>query len=378
MKRKVLIGYAENGSGHKSAAQYIKNFFEDKNKFDIKVINLTEFYKSNNKLVSSIHNHAIKSDFLFSLFYGLSNNRIASKGNEKLCVKTFDSENLRNVFKEFNPDIVISTHFFVSYMASFYNKENIINSKIMTVITDFVYHEAWTANYSSVDYFIVRNEIVKNELISHNVPSEKIFALGNPANCKASIKLDDKDFVLKKYSLLGFKPIYLFFGGGSVGHDYTFEYFKAVVKKRHPIDIIFVSGKNKDLKIKCENFILKNDIKNVLVLGFTKDVFNLLNIADVVITKPGSSTLNECIEMKKPCILIPGVDVSEKYNAKFMTKNHYASKVKSPSGLSRKVRLSLDYPFIINSMRNRLNKISSDNSCKKIFDLVVNELSKKS
>ena len=87
--------------------------------------------------------------------------------------------------------------------------------------------------------------------------------------------------------------------------------------------------------------------------------------------------MSECIDMKKPCILIPGVEIQEKYNAKFMIKNHYASKVNSPSGLARKVKLFLEYSFISNSMRNRLNKINSNNSCKKIYDFVDKVLKEK-
>jgi len=377
MRKRVLIGYADNGSGHKSASQYIKNYFEDKKKYDVMVINLSDYINVNYKLGSVIFNHASKNDFLFRLFFEISNSKITSKKYEKLCIKAYDSQELRKVIRDFNPDFIVSTHYFFSYLASFYNKTNVVNSYIMTVISDFSYHKAWISNSEDVDFFVVKNEMEKNVLVSYYVPSEKIFAFGSPVNVSSNLDIDDRDFSLKKYSLSGKKPIYLFFGGGTKGYDYVFDYFKSLIKRHLPLDIIFVAGKNKSLKIKCENYILKNDIKNVIVLGFSKDIYNLYSISDIVITKPGSSTLGECIDMKKPCILIPGVEIQEKYNAKFMVKNHYASKVNSPSGLAKKVKLFLNYPFIVNSMRNRLNKINSDNSCKKIYEFVDKILKEK-
>ena len=105
------------------------------------------------------------------------------------------------------------------------------------------------------------------------------------------------------------------------GHSYTYEYFKALTKKEFNINIIFVSGKNKELKDKCEEYIFENNIKNVLILGYIKDLYNLYNISDVIITKPGTSTLIECMNFKKPTILLPGVSIDENKNLKFSKKS---------------------------------------------------------
>jgi len=377
MKKRILIGYASYGNGHKAVAEYVKSYFDSKDKYEIKIIDLIDYSNKLGKFGYKVFDKANKSEFLFSMFYGLLNNKLSGIGNEKLCIKCFDTPKLRKEIQDFNPDFIISTHYYASYISSFYNKEGIINSKIMTIMTDFAHHEWWTTNHESVDYFVAPNDIVKNELLKHGVSDKKIYPFGTPINKELDRDIEDKETVLKRYSLSGRKPIYLFFAGGSLGYDYIFDYFKALMKSDLPIDVIFVSGKNKDLKVKCENFMLKNNIKNVVILGYTKDVFNLLNISDVVITKPGGTTLNECIEMKKPCILIPGIGGQESYNAKYMSKSHYAIKARGSLSLVRKVKLSLNYPFVVNSMRNKLNKLDERDSCKKIYDLVDKVLSKK-
>lgn len=376
MKKRVLIGYVPYGSGSRSIAQYVKNYFDDKNKYEICIINIADYTENN--IFSKIFNKTGKPSFLQNAFYGLSNNKAFSLGNEKLIIKHLNNTKIREFIKDFNPNIFICTHFSVSYLATFYKKEGIINSKIMTILSDVKFHENSVINHYDVDYFIVQNDIIKNELIKHKVDAKKIYSYGLPINVNFFMKLDDKDFTLKKYSLSGKRPIYLMFAGGTKGYDYIFDYFKNVVKENFPIDIILMTGKNKDLKLKCENLIINSNIKNVIVLGFTKDIYNILNIADVVITKPGSSTLNECTLMKKPCILIPGVNAHEKYNARIMVKKHYALKARNSKVLVSKIRLCLNYPFIVNSMKNRLNKnYVVNDSVKKIYELVSDSLEKK-
>ncbi len=377
MKKKVLIGYAHYGSGHRSSAQYIKNYFEEKGKYEVLMINVTSYISSNKNLGSKIFNKVSKLSFFHNLFYGLSNNSVFNASNVKFCINMYDSPTLRKTILDFNPDIIIGTHFFVSYLITYYKKLEIINVPLMLVLTDTMFHKNWIVNEEYIDYFIVQNDIIKNELVENKISDKKIFSFGTPINYESFTKLDDKGYILKKYSLTGEKPIYLMFAGGSHGYDYTFDYFKTIVKKNFPIDIIFIAGKNKELKIRCENFILKNNIKNTLVLGYTKDVFNLLNISEIVITKPGSTTLNECMLMGKPCILIPGLSRHENYNAKIMLKKHYALKSRNAISLVRKIKLCLNYPFIVKSMKNRLTKIEINNSVTKIYELVYKILIKK-
>ncbi len=377
MRKKVLIGYASYGSGHKAVAHYIKSYFDKFNDYEVMILNLSEYSSGFGKLAANVFDHVNKREHIFSFFYDIVNNKLMGKGNIQLCLKSFDTSKVREVFKEFNPDIVISTHYYTSYYAGLFKKENVINSKIFTVITDFSHHSWWTVNKEDINYFIVANDMVKNELISHGIEASKICPFGIPINRDYIRNVDNKEFVLKKYSLNGGKPIYLFFAGGSDGFDSAYDYFVPLVKAKLPIDIIFVCGKNKKLKDKCEKYIADNDIKNVIVLGFSKDVFNLLNISDVVITKPGGSTVNEIISMKKPSILIPGVGGQEKYNAKYMVKKHYSLKVRGTKNLVRKVKLCINYPFIVNSMKNKLCKMNEEDACKKIYELANKEVLKK-
>lgn len=364
MKKKILISYTTYSNSSKSVADIISESF-DKRFYDVKLLDITNYSKKITKLANSLFKGS-SLDFLNGLLFGLINNKYASLGNEKYAIKGFDTESLRNIFKSFNPDVVLCTHFYSSYIASYYNKINITSSKVVTVITDFTNHSFWLANYKEVDTYVVHNDIIKNELVRKGVKASNIYALGIPVNYE---KVTSKETVLKNYSLSGKKPIYLFLAG-----DNNYEHFKHLARKKYNIDIIMVCGKNSKLKDECEEFVYRNNNKNVLVLGYAKDLYSLIGISDIVITKPGSTIINECISMGKACILLSPQNSLEKFNRRYMTKNHIALKASTPGSLSRKVKLCLSYGFIVKAIRNRLNKFYNNDSATKICSLVKDML----
>ena len=57
--------------------------------------------------------------------------------------------------------------------------------------------------------------------------------------------------------------------------------------QNYPINIVFISGKNQKLEEKARRYVMKRKASNIKILGFTKDVYSLLNVSDLVISKPG-------------------------------------------------------------------------------------------
>ena len=372
MKKKILIGFIKDDKSEE-IVNSLYEYFINKNRFEIKTLNLGDFTNGFGKISLNVYNKVRNNSRAFAFFHGIINNKVGSKSASKAGLKAFDINKIKNEILRFNPDFVISVNPNVSLIVNLCKKEMLINSKLLTLITELSPNKWWITNNNS-DYFVVDNNIIKASIIKMGVNEKKVYSLGIPKN-NLKCTLEDKNTVLRKYSLNDKVPTVMFFAGGTSGHDYTFDYFKTLVKNKLPINIIFMAGKNKALKSKCEDYCFKNKIRNTLVLGYLKSIDNLMNISDIIITKPGSKTLIECLSLKKPSILIPGIDGEEVYNAKFMTKNHYSSKVKSPAMLVRKVKMYLKYPFIVSSMKNKLNKVNENDSLKSIYEFVNNEIS---
>ena len=96
---------------------------------------------------------------------------------------------------------------------------------------------------------------------------------------------------------------------------------------------------------------------------------NLLNICDVVITKPGGLSITESLEMKKPMLLIPGNGGNEIYNARFVCKNGYGINCRTPRKLAKTVGKVLKRKHIILNMKRKLNNYNDNKSIEKIYKL---------
>ncbi|MBR3661061.1 MAG: glycosyltransferase [Bacilli bacterium] len=370
--KKLLITYASYGSGHKSVAEYVEDYFkEHSNDFEIKVIDVMDYASLIAKMDQKIFNLNFKFNNSFSntIGYEISDNKIITAPYKELT-KAFLKSKLKDEILKFNPDIMISTHFLGSILMGSINKKYDTNTKIITILTDYASHSMWLKNHKREDAFIVSNELVKEELMEFGIPEHKIYPYGIPLSSKFK-KIADPIKTKEKYKVNNNKLTCLFFGGGSLGSSFSYSYFKQLLKENLDINIIFVAGKNEKLQEKCQILVEENNLSNINILGFTKDVSNLLNIADFVVTKPGGLSVTESLEMKTPMILIPGNGGQENHNAKFITKNKFGIRTRNPYSFARKIRKIINNPKLIKEMYNNLKNYQENKSVEKLFKLVL-------
>ena len=374
MKKKILVMYARYGSGHKTIAEYVAKYIEEHNKnVEMMLLDMTNYANGVGKFSVKIMDFVsrYRPEKIFDVCYELMDHKLPSIANNKIARKSYDNKNLRKIISEFNPTVTISSHFYCSNIICYYNHINLIDTKLLTIITDYRTHEWWTRNNKNETGYIVGNEMVKKELISRGIESKKIHAFGLPLNINQINKLDSEEEILKRYKLSGSKKIYLFFGGSTSGSMYYYDYFKTIAKLDINADIIFVSGKNVKLKNKCDKYVKEKNIKNIKVLGFTNDVFNLMKISDLVISKPGGATVTECLEMHRPLLLVPGIGGQEKYNARFISKKKYGIKIRNLWNFKNWIKRLETNPEIISKLKKNLEKQKNNKSVEKINDLVM-------
>lgn len=368
---KLLITYASYGSGHKSVAKYVEEYFKEHSKsFEIKVLDVMDY----SSLIGKIDQKMFNLNFKFqksvsaTIGYEISDNKIVTAPYKEIA-KVLLKSKLKDEILKFNPDILISTHFLGSITMGSINQKYKTNTKIITILTDYASHSMWLRNHKRETAFIVSNDFVKEELINYGISESKIYSFGIPLSSKFK-NIEEISKTKERYNITNYKPIFLFFGGGSMGSSFSYGYLKQLMKQNLPINIIFVAGKNEKLKEKVQNYVKENKISNIKVLGFTNDISNLLNIADAVITKPGGLSVTEAIEMKTPMILIPGNGGQEIHNAKFIIKNKFGIRTKNPFQFAKKVEKLVKNPKYLKDMYNNLKNYEENKSVEKLFNLV--------
>lgn len=370
-KKHILITYASYGSGHKTVASYIYDYFKKYGDYEIKIIDLMDYENLVGLISKKVFEKNFKSrtsSIIFSLIYELFDFKAMTVPYKSVTKAVFKNKRLQEEIVAFKPDLLISTHFFGNIILGMLNRKGLTNTKIISIITDYKSHEMWIKDEKSMDAIIVSNDIVKNDLISKGINSNKVYSYGIPLS-EAFTNLGENIKIKEKYHVNNGKKTYLFFAGGSIGSTFSYKYLKRLLEEEYDINIIYVCGKNDKLKKKAEELIKKNEYKNALILGFSTEVNNLLNISDVVITKPGGLSITESLEMKKPMLLIPGNGGNEIYNARFVCKNGYGINCNTPRKLAKTVGKTLKRKHIILNMRRKLNNYNDNRAIEKIYKL---------
>jgi processive 1,2-diacylglycerol beta-glucosyltransferase len=371
MKKRILIPYASYGNGHKAIAEYIANYFKKEDpELEIATLDLITYSmkiigpwskKANSFLMlnmPSVH------DFFYRIFNSKVGGKIADEGSMIL----FKNKKMAQIIKDFNPDLTISTHFFGSSLIAYYNHKGLINSRLITVVTDYEAHELWINDYKTDDYIIVGNEKEARALSKKGIDANKIKAFGIPIAPKV-IDNFNRNEVLKKYNLSGLKPICVFFGGGGNGSLTTVPYIKKIASNNSSIDFIFIAGKNETSKKMVDTYQESKGLNNIITLGFTKDVPELLQLADFVVSKPGGVQSTECLYFKIPILMITPSGGQEIANYKYFEEMGYGRFFHTAWGLNRFITAISNNPKIITNFHNNMLKNNNGAAMAKMYNL---------
>lgn len=373
--RKIMIFYASYGGGHLSAARSIKENIEANYK-DVEVMLVDCMYYVNkffDKVTTTAYSEMAKKipQTWGKVYWHAQSGPIAqiSTTSNKLL-----SKKLNTLLKNFNPELIISTHPFASTMCAYLKKQGKLNAKIATVLTDYAPHDQWIVFNEYVDYYFVSHEGMKMQLHEKGIPKEKIYATGIPLSNKFLLKYD-KSQILQSFGLSPNKKTVLFFGGGEfgLGKTQTFNIFKSFVECPENIQIVAISGKNQKMKESFENLVTdlgKHD--SVKILEFTDKVPQLMSISDLVVTKPGGLTTTESLASGLPIVVINPIPGQEEENAEYLVNHNTAIWLKKDDNVEEIINNLLSDTSKLEEMSNNAKSISKPNSTNDICKILLN------
>ena len=227
----------------------------------------------------------------------------------------FNNSYLKKKILDFNPDLVISTHYFCSTIISKFKNKNLIDSKLITIVTDYEAHEFWLENEKCEDFIILGNSLEKRELIKKGFDKKKIKDIGIPLSDEFNKKIYNKEKTLRKYKLdVSKKTLVFFCSRGRI----TSSYVKELVKHQLNYNILIITGNNSKLRTQLKELIKQFGLSDAKILGYVNNIPELLNIADLIVTKPGGATVTECLYFNVPMLFIGKHSGQEKANARYL------------------------------------------------------------
>ena len=373
---KVLIFYASYGGGHLNAAKSIENCIKNNYKnIDVEMIDCMKYVnKTIEKITTAAYREmAKKMPWAWGRIYSDAQKgplaHITSRSNKIMAIK------LLQLLRQKNPDLIISTHPFGSQMCSYLKRKNKITAKIATILTDFAPHDQWLVGHESTDYFFVAHDKMKDYLISKNVDKNSIFVTGIPISDRFQKKYD-KNEILQQFNLSREKFTVLFFGGGEfgLGKTRTSQIFEDFVRetKIHNIQIIAISGKNPKMKDSFEEIVTNNKAKeNVVILEFTNKVPELMNISNIVVTKPGGLTTSESLASHLPMVVINPIPGQEEENAEFLESKGIAVWIKKNDNSEKIIESLLSNKEQLQKMKENTKILAKPNSTDDICNILL-------
>ena len=372
--RKILIFYASYGGGHLSAANSIKQCIDDNFKdCETKLVDCMEYVnRPVNKITTTAYKElAKKFPWAWGEVYSHSQKgplaHISSASNNLLAKK------LLKLLKEYQPDIVISTHPFGSQMVSYLKRKALVDCKLATIMTDFAPHDQWLVGKDYVDYYFVSHEKMRQELINSNVAENTVFATGIPLSNRFLMHFD-KDEIMKSMGLNPDKRVILFFGGGEfgLGRDKTVKILNSFITHVKNHQIVAIAGKNEKMKIAFEKLVAETNSESfVKVLAYTKQVPELMSISDLVVTKPGGLTTTESLASGLPIVAINPIPGQEEENAKFLEDEGVAIWLKKNDDYDKIIADLLSDEDKLHQMKVNTKLLAKKNSTRDICDIIL-------
>jgi len=368
--KKILILYATYGSGHKTIAEYIKKYFEESGKYECMTLDLMAYSVPIIGMFSKKISEFLmfRFPFIWSLVYFSFDNKLAAYISGKTSSGIFKNIKLKKIISDFNPDITIATHFYGTDIIYNYNKKKIINSKIVTIVTDYYAHNFWTAHLKNMDAIIVSDLQEKLYLWSRGYKFGNIYTSGIPILPNFGDNLD-REKILNKLKINNGKKNVLFFVCGGNGSLYNLIYFKEILKNNYNCNVLLIAGKNKTAYNKACSYVKRYSCKNVKVFGFVTNVNEFYKISDFVVTKPGGAQVTECLFFNKPMLLVKSNGGQEDANSRYLKKKGYAKKAWNRVNFNRYFKELLNDNYR-NKMIKKISERDHTISMKKLYEIV--------
>jgi len=109
--------------------------------------------------------------------------------------------------------------------------------------------------------------------------------------------------------------------------------------------------------------------KKIVILGYTDKVPELMNIATVVITKPGGLTSTECLVMRKPMVIINPIPGQEEQNAVYFVNNGTAVIMNDAERFSHIIDIIVNKKRRLEQMKEMCETLRKPNAATQIANL---------
>ncbi|MDP8299540.1 MAG: glycosyltransferase [Candidatus Tantalella remota] len=373
MIKKALIFYISRLSGHYQAASAVeKGLLSIDPDIEIEKVNALGY---TNPILGEIINKAYLEVIKHKpeLWGNIYDNPDVMKKTAKArdALHKFNMSKVRKLIDSKTPDVIVCTQAFPCGLVADYKRSCGKDTMLVGILTDHAPHSYWL--YDEVDYYITPSKETAGVLEKKGVPPQKIKAFGIPVDPKYS----EGHSVSNTKEDLGFdgdRPVLLVMGG-SQGLGVMEETVRSFFcDERHGYQILVVAGSNKKLYSRLKKMESKNGSRHMRVLSHVDNIDELMEAADLIITKAGGMTTAEALVKKLPMLIIKPIPGHEQMNTDYLVSEGAAIEVTDHREIHEIVNSLFDDGDKIETMRRKCEEIARPGSAVDIAKLILEKI----
>ncbi|MDU4959923.1 MAG: glycosyltransferase [Sporomusaceae bacterium] len=247
----------------------------------------------------------------YAAAYGWGNSSSLALWGRTL-ISRFLAGQMSRYIQSFQPDAIVCTHATPAGLVADLLRRRKIAVPAVAVVTDYVAHRLWL--YPEITHYCVANETLQQELADAGIAPAKSSASGIPVSTAFAAASAGRSGKLA--------PAILIMGGGA-GLLPMEEIVASLNSLPEPVSILAVCGRNRKLYDRLSRQAATSR-QRLLVYGFVEQVDELMQAADLLITKPGGLTCAEALCCGLPLLLYRPIPGQETENAKRLVQQGVA------------------------------------------------------
>ena len=342
--------YISQVSGHRQGAVAIAKSLKalDPNCEVLSINGFGYIYPRMEKIINTAYMGVIKR--APKLWEYLYDNPKVIKFSEKWkqSIHKSSHKKLQPLIDEFKPDVVVCTQAFPCGMVADYKMTHRPDLTLVGVLTDYAPHLYWL--HEGIDCYVVPSKEARDRYVKEGIAPQRIKILGIPIHTKFA-KQTPPGKIAEKLGLDLKIPTILIMGGGQ-GLGPMKEAVKSLVRLERSLQLIVICGTN----VKLVNWIKKNQHKTdkrIIAYDYASNVDELMEVASLIVSKPGGMTTSECLAKGLPMVIVDPIPGQEERNSQFLVDQGIAIRVRDKAKIAHEIDRLLNHPKQLAAMRQK-------------------------
>ena len=374
MKKRVLILMSDTGGGHRACAEAIEaalNSRYGKDSLEVELFDVFRVSRFPMNIMPEFYPWLIKhSQSIWGYGYQLVNSPKRAKLLSKLIYQV-NKKRLEEIVQSKQVDVVVSVHSVITNPALWAWQKVEKRPPFLAVITNLISTHPIGYN-PDAELTLLPNEIAMEQALACDMPAEKLEITGIPVHPAFSQAYASKAELREKLGWAKDKVTVLMVAGGD-GMANLSEIALEINQRQLDIQLVIVAGRNKALKSQLETMNWHNEAH---IYPFVSNMPELMNAADVIVTKAGPSSICEAAVAGLPMILISAIPGQETANIAYVVDNCAGAWSPKASQVADTLQAWLADKNLLETMSSNTQKLANPHAADSIAEHIMEWASK--